>query len=336
MTIPRDSGRGGVFRVNRARRGFAMMAAIWLTVAIAVVALEFARDAKERRTLGMDAAERGAGRAAALGVLAQTQERLERAIRQVTQSGNTNTVLRSSDPWLDVDSLFSGSVSADSAVQVMLRARDLGAQLNVNLLSEDELKTFFGYTLNDYSTADQLAQSIMDWRDADDIARSRGGERDAYIKAKRLALPTNANFRDIAELLDVQGVTPQIYEKIAPFLTVRGNGTVNLNTAPAQVLRPLPGMTDAILTRILALRSQGRRISNASDVLPGATRRGTGGRGGPPPSPTQARLLARTTVNTTDIELTITARAGVQAAPVQLRAIVQRLGQNANISWRQW
>ena len=71
-----------------------MMAAIWLTVAIAVVALEFARDAKERRTLGVDAAERGAGRAAALGVLAQTQARLERAIRQVAQSGNTNPVRR--------------------------------------------------------------------------------------------------------------------------------------------------------------------------------------------------------------------------------------------------
>lgn len=312
-----------------------MMAAIWLTVAIAVVALEFARDAKERRTLGMDAAERGAGRAAALGVLAQTQERLERAIRQVAQSGNTNTVLRSSDPWLDVDSLFSGSVSSDSAVQVVLRARDLGAQLNVNLLSEDELKTFFGYALNDYSIADQLAQSIMDWRDPDDIARPRGGERDAYVKAKRLALPTNANFRDVSELLDVQGVTPQIYEKVAPFLTVRGNGTVNLNTAPPQVLRPLPGMTDAILTRILALRSQGRRIANANEVLPGATV-GRGGRGGPPPSPTQQRLLARTTVNTTDVELTITARAGAQAQPVRLLAIVQRVGTNANISWRQW
>jgi type II secretory pathway component PulK len=312
-----------------------MMAAIWLTVAIAVVALEFARDAKERRLLGIDAAERGAARAAALGVLAQTQERLERAIRQVAQSGNTNTMLRGSDPWLDVDSLYSGSVGSDSAVQVNLRARDLGAQLNVNLLSEDELKTFFGYALNDYAIADQLAQSVMDWRDPDDIARPRGGERDAYVKAKRLALPANANFRSVSELLDVQGVTPQIYEKVAPFLTVRGNGTVNLNTAPPQVLRPLPGMTDAILTRILALRSQGRRIANANTVLPGAAG-GRGGRGGPAPSPTQQRLLARTTVNTTDVEVTITARAGAQAQPVQLLAIIQRVGQNANISWRQW
>ncbi len=321
----------------RARKGFAMMAAIWLTVAIAVVALEFARDAKERRVLGMDAAERGTGRAAAIGALAATQARLERAIRQVAASGNTNTVLRSSDPWLDVDSLFSGAISTDSAVQVTLKARDMGTQLNLNLLSEEELRTFFGYALNDYAIADQLAAAIMDWRDADDIARPRGGERDAYIKAKRLALPTNANFRDVSELLDVQGITPQIYEKIVPFITVRGNGTVNLNTAPPQVLRPLPGMTDAILTRILALRSQGRRITNAAEVLPTAVGMGgRGGRGGPPPSPTQARLLARTTVNTTDVELTITARAGAQAQPVRLLAIVQRVGQNANISWRQW
>ena len=32
----------------------------------------------------------------------------------------------------------------------------------------------------------------MDWRDADSIPRPSGAERDAYIKAGMLALPTNA------------------------------------------------------------------------------------------------------------------------------------------------
>lgn len=311
-----------------------MLTAIFLTVAIAVVAFEFARDAKERRTLGMDAAERGTGRAAALGALAAAQARLDRAIRQVAQAGNVNQNLRSADPWLDVDSLFSGTIALDSGATVDVRARDLGTQLNINLLSEGELRTFFGFTLNDYAIADQLAASVMDWRDPDDVARPRGGERDAYVKARRLALPENSNLRDIAQLLDVQGITPAIFEKVSPFLTVRGNGTVNLNTAPPQVLRPLPGMSDAILARILALRSQGRRIQSPNQVLPVAGG-GRGGRGGPP-SPTQQRLLERTTVNTTSVELTLTAHAGPQSQPVRMLAIVQRVGQNANVTWRQW
>ena len=40
----------------------------------------------------------------------------------------------------------------------------------------------------------------MDWRDADSIPRPSGAERDAYIKAEMLALPTNAPFREIEEL----------------------------------------------------------------------------------------------------------------------------------------
>src|SRR6185436_2502230 len=49
------------------RPGFAMLAAIWLIVAIAVVVLQFGLDAHERAQLGLEAADRGRGRAAATG-----------------------------------------------------------------------------------------------------------------------------------------------------------------------------------------------------------------------------------------------------------------------------
>ena len=327
----------------RARRGFAMMAAIWLTVAIAVVALEFARDAKERRLLGIDAAERGAARAAALGVLAQTQERLERAIRQVAQSGNTNTMLRGSDPWLDVDSLYSGSVGSDSAVQVNLRARDLGAQLNVNLLSEDELKTFFGYALNDYAIADQLAQSVMDWRDPDDIARVKGGERDDYIKAGLLRLPTNQNFRDVEELLDVKGMTPEVYRLVSPYLTTMGSAQVNLNTAPVPVLRVLPGMTDEIVARILALRSRGSRIASVAEVMPqqrGGMSRDVQNAMAAQNARSEQQLSARAGVLTTQLQVTLLARASHAAKPVRLRVLMQRSNVNgtpaAGVTAEEW
>ena len=56
-----------------------MMAALWLVVAIASVTMYFSIDARERRQLGLDAAERGRARAAALGALAMTQARLDAA-----------------------------------------------------------------------------------------------------------------------------------------------------------------------------------------------------------------------------------------------------------------
>jgi general secretion pathway protein K len=318
----------------RPRRGFALLAALWLVVAISVVALQFSLDARDRRTLGVDASERGIERAAALGALALTQARLEQALR-VAPSGTNIMRLRASDPWLDADSVYSGIVDVDS-IPVTVRVRDLGAQLNINQMNENELRTFFQFAIGDFTLADQLAQSIMDWRDADSIPRPRGGERDAYIKAEKLALPTNAPFREITDLADVLGVTPEIYARVSPYFRIRGSGLININTAPPMVLRSMPGMTDATLNYILQMRSQGRRISDPSEVFGGI---GPGGRPRPGQvrSPAaQAQLANRMYADTRELELTITAQVGPQARPIQLIADLSKAGTNAAIQLKQW
>src|SRR5438445_883921 len=158
----------------------------------------------------------------------------------------------------------------------------------------------------------------MDWRDVDSMPRPSGAERDAYIKAEMLALPTNGPFREIEELQNVMGMTPEIYAVASPYLTTHGSAQVNLNTAPVPVLRSLPGMTDATLNRILQMRSQGRRIQSVDEIFPTA-------QGGRRPVPGQLggqivinQLGARATPNTTQLELTITSRVGPQAPPTKL------------------
>lgn len=321
----------------KARRGVALLAALWLVVAIASVALQFSLEAHERRSLGILTSERGIQRAAAMGALALTQARLEQALRVAPRGTNANIArLRASDPWLDVDSLYSGPVLVDSMV-VDVQARDLGEKLNINQITEGEIQTFFSFLLGNYSKATQLAQSIMDFRDPDSLPRPSGAERDAYIKAELLALPTNASFREVEELQNVMGMTPEIYALASPYLTVRGSGAVNLNTAPVPVLRALPGMTDATLNRILQLRSQGRRIGSVDEIFANP-------RGGGRPRPGQLggpgvinRLQSRTVVSTTEVELTITARVGPQATPTKLTAIIAGQAPGpATISFKQW
>lgn len=317
------------------RRGVALLAALWLVVAIATVALQFSLEARERRTVGILASERGIQRAAALGALALTEARLERALR-VAPTGSSLQRLRSSDAWMDVDSLYSDTVLVDS-MPVEVVARDLGERLDIDQANETELQTFFSFLLGDYSKATQLAQAIMDWRDADSIPRPSGAERDAYIKAGMLALPTNTPFREVDELQHVMGMTPEIYAAVRPYITTRGTGAVNLNTAPVPVLRALPGMTDATLNRILQLRSQGRRIENMSDVFPGMRQGGRRLAGQLATPGAIAQLTGRTTLVTGEVELTITARVGPQAPPTKLTAVVARSSQTtAEIRTKLW
>lgn len=311
-------------RAIRPRRGVALLAALWLVVAIATVALQFSLEARERRTVGILASERGIQRAAALGALAAVQAKLEQALR-VAPTGTSPALarLRASDPWAYVDSLYSVPVFVDS-MQVDVVAQDLGERLNINQANETELQTFFSFLLGDYSKATKLAQAVMDWRDADSIPRPSGAERDAYIKAGMLALPTNSTFRDVEELQNVMGMTPDIYAVVLPYLTTRGSGAININTAPVPVLRALPGMTDATLNMILMLRSQGRRIDNINQIF----QQGARGRPLPGQLASQAainQLTSRTTTQTRQVELTITARVGPQAPPTQLIAVIAPL-----------
>jgi general secretion pathway protein K len=320
----------------RARRGVALMTALFLVVAIAAVAAQFSLDARERRSLGLNAADRGMQRALAGGALKLVQAKLDYAMRTMPAPRGNIAMLRSSDPWLGVDSLYSGMYQVDSQ-PVYVKATDLGTMLNINDLSEDELKTFFAFVLNDYVAADGLAQCVMDWVQVGDMPRLHGAKRADYIKAGLLALPAYGPFRDIQDLQFVKGMTPELYAKVSPYLTTLGAGLVNLNTAPAPVLKVLPGMTDQILSTILSLRSQGQRITSVAEVM-GAVNRGR--RMNPAQQAQQAQasqaLSARAAVNTNEVLLTIVSRSGAQAKPTRLQAIVSRVNTQVSISWQQW
>ena len=319
----------------RTRRGVALITALFLVVAIATVAMQFSIDARERRALGLGAADRGMQRALAGGALKLVQAKLDYAMRTITQGRNTQ-MLRSSDPWLGVDSLYSGTYQVDSQ-PVYVQATDLGTKLNINDLSEDEFKTFFGFVLNDYVKADALAQCIMDWVQVGDMPRIHGAKQADYIKDGLLALPTYTPFRDVEDLQFVKGMTPAIYAAVAPYFTTLGNGLVNLNSAPAAVMKVLPGMTDQILSTILSLRSQGQRITSVAEVM-GAM--GRGRRLSPAQQAAQSRstqaLSARAAILTNEVLLTIVSRTGPQAQPSRLQAIVSRANAQVSISWQQW
>ncbi|HVZ50218.1 MAG TPA: hypothetical protein VG916_15650 [Gemmatimonadaceae bacterium] len=313
------------------RRGVAMLAALWLVVGITVVVLEFSLIGRERRAVGLAAADRTRGSAAALGAFALTRAQLEYALQVGPQStAGAIGSARAADPWLGADSVFSGATQVDS-IGVAVSVVDLGTRLNINTLSETEITTLFSYLLGDAVQANHLAQAISDWVDPDDIARANGGERDDYIKAKLLRLPANGPFRDLEELLDVKGMTPDIYAVVSPYLTTVGSAQINLNSAPAPVLRVLPGMTDEIVANILNARSRGMRINNIADVMPRNLRPATTGVGRAQQTfvnAQQQQISQRAGLLTTQLEITLLAYASPAATPVRLRVVVQRGNDN--------
>jgi general secretion pathway protein K len=188
-------------------RGMALLAALWLIVAISAVALQFSLAARERRVLGLAAADRGRGIALASGALSVMQARMEYDLRNGPTGQAANAAMSAADPWFGVDSVYTGTVYVDS-LPVEIVAQDLGTMININVAQENELRLLFGYVLGNASIADRLAQSIMDWRDVDENPRPNGAEMDQYMDDGRLMLPTNGPFREVDDLIHLYGMTP--------------------------------------------------------------------------------------------------------------------------------
>ena len=97
----------------------------------------------------------------------------------------------------------------------------------------------------------------LDYQDADDLRRLDGAEADEY---RERGLPAPAN-RPLASPLELRRV-PEWRELLAPLddaevlrrFSVTRELSINLNTAPAEVLAALPGMDRAQAERIVALR----------------------------------------------------------------------------------
>lgn len=84
-----------------------------------------------------------------------------------------------------------------------------------------------------------LAAAIEDWRDADDKPVS-GGAEDSYYHGLDDAYDCkDGPFESVEELLLVRGMTPALYRRLEPHLTVYGSGQLNVNTAGRAVLQAL-------------------------------------------------------------------------------------------------
>src|SRR5262249_40466756 len=69
----------------------------------------------------------------------------------------------------------------------------------------------------------------------------------------------------IYDVRQVRGVDSIVAEHLAPFVTTRGTGVINVNAAPPQVLRLLPGMTEESVFLLLMRRSS-HPLQNADEL----------------------------------------------------------------------
>ena len=140
------------------------------------------------------------------------------------------------------------------------RISDEESRLNVNLSTPERVERLLTALDVPREARDVIGDSLQDWKDANDEHRANGAEsEDYYLKLPTPYRARNGYLQDTAELLQVRGVTSELYwgtperPGLLRFVTVYGRNTVNLNTAAPAVLSAL-GLSDVEITDIVQTR----------------------------------------------------------------------------------
>jgi general secretion pathway protein K len=247
----------------RSERGFALFVAMWLLAVIAALGLSVGHEGRGRALAAANRSEGAIALAAAHAGIAHARVRLARGLDEAERSRGA-TWRR--DPWGSLDTLLAEPQRLGEA-SYEVRFRDAGAALNLNRATDRDLHTLLLALRMDAVQAATVADAILDWRDADDAPRVRGAERAQYLQRGHLVLPANRPFREVAEIRHVLGMTPEIYERLRPHLTVHGSGRININAAAAPVLYTLPGITDAVVAAVIQRREGGRPVASFHELV---------------------------------------------------------------------
>jgi general secretion pathway protein K len=145
------------------------------------------------------------------------------------------------------------------------RVTDESGKININALTDASgivMKNLLIHSGVSTENADVIVDSILDWKDADDLHRLNGAESDYYLSLPNPYRAKDAPFDTLEELLLVRGVTPEILfgsdrkKGILRFLTVAPvvSSVINVNVAPREVLMAIPGMTADLADLVISDR----------------------------------------------------------------------------------
>jgi len=139
-------------------------------------------------------------------------------------------------------------------------------KININKAELAVMARLFQIVLNSGETeAQELAASIIDWRDSDSELSTPGSAEDSYYRSERYPYEAkDQNLEVLEELLLVKGVSEDIFLKLKNYITIYGSGKVNINTAPRVVLLGV-GLSEDITDMILSFRAGKDKIQGTSD-----------------------------------------------------------------------
>lgn len=227
------------------QRGFVLVLTLWVLVIVAIAAGYFA----ERVAHSVELAEQSRQNTRALidmnGTRAEILYRL--GTTSLTEYGlgrGNSSISLDNRPYRGL---------GDTQVQL----QDDRGLLNLNMTTDDRLQRFLGLMNIPADQRGHLIDTLHDFTDADKLQRLNGAEEEDYLA---LGLPPPPN-RDLITPWEARRIigwrdAPQLWQndRLVELTTTSTAMGINPNTAPAEILATLPGVTEETAQIIIARR----------------------------------------------------------------------------------
>jgi len=151
--------------------------------------------------------------------------------------------------------------------RVMYGMQDEESKININTVDVQVIVRLLEIVADlSHNQAERLAYCIVDWRDKDSFFQHpQYGAEDSDYNGKKFSYEAkDSDYEVIEELLMVSNMNQQIYDKIKYFVTVHGDGQININSAPKEVLLALK-IGNRVAEDILLFRKGGDMIAGTGD-----------------------------------------------------------------------
>ena len=149
-----------------------------------------------------------------------------------------------------------------------------GGRICVTTIDQDvvvdgmrELFILWGVDPGDAAIA---AESLADWVDTNQDPRPNGAENTFYSGLGRSGYPANAVFTSLDQMLLVRGMdrVARLQPLWRDFFTLYGDGTIDLNAAPADLIQGFYGVSPESAAAVIGARSGNDGIDHTVDDTP--------------------------------------------------------------------
>lgn len=237
------------------QRGMVLVIVLWIVTLLAVMAGSFAYSMRTETRLATSAVERSQARALAEAGIAYAlawQLDLESGPKLWPPNGDPHE-------WF-----FGGR-------RLRIQVTDASGLVNLNTADADLLKALFTGVGMDSADAEHLIAAILDWRESDQ-QRQFGVASRPELRSTGQFLAKKARFESIEELQQIEGLTKEVYERIANGVTAFSHHAgVSPELAPAWLLQTL-GLDEQTVADYVATRARAAADGAAPPPLPGTGR----------------------------------------------------------------